>query len=426
METAPEIEQAAVAHVERFVRTVLGIAHDSSVAVPAMPSHLMRRLLRTEEINSDVRDQWGCWEFGYSESFRRGKLWEPEVDDWLTEVRAQIGASASRPLWPHGHRFVVCPSHDVDMVTRTWTPRQLLRSLRVALSAGGGGRARSEAVLRAVGRAVVYGTSDAPAAASTLERCVEIELARGVKGSYFFTVYPPGRLSSYDCVYTLNDSFTYRGQRRRVRDLIAELVDKGFDVGLHGSYFSALDATLLAAQREALGDATGSEVRTTRQHWLHWDPHITPAAQAAAGFSADTTLGFNRNIGFRAGTSFPFFLSAPHPFRALDVLEIPLVVQENAIFGASALELDESLAREIVQSVVNRVAAVAGVFTFLVHPHSLLDERVASLYAWLLDYALDQGAWVTSIAEVDSWWRQRSDTVAGGGLRPGSRGGATG
>ena len=61
---------------------------------------------------------------------------------------------------------------------------------------------------------------------------------------------------------------------------------------------------------------------------------------------------------------------------------------------------------------MDRVASVGGVFTALVHPHSLLDDRVTSLYTWLLDYALERGAWVTSVAQVDSWWRRRAHALA--------------
>ena len=138
-----------------------------------------------------------------------------------------------------------------------------------------------------------------------------------------------------------------------------EVAQAGFDVGLHGSSASATDARLLSAQRAVLEDAIGGEVQTIRQHWLHWDVRATPAAQAAAGFSADSTLGFNRNVGFRAGTSFPFFLSTPDPFDAVDVLEVPLIAQEAALFGAHALGLDESSAREAVQTLVDRVAPSA-------------------------------------------------------------------
>jgi hypothetical protein len=296
------------------------------------------------------------------------------------------------------------------MMTRTWTPGQVVRSLGLALS-GSRGRDRTAAVLKACGRAVVYGASRSPSSAATLQRCIDIELARDVRGSYFFTVHPPGRGSWYDSVYTVDDHLVFGNQRRRVRDVMKEVAQAGFGVGLHGSSASATDARLLSAQREVLEDAVDGEVRTIRQHWLHWDVRVTPAAQAAAGFVADSTLGFNRSVGFRAGTSFPFFLSAPDPFRAVDVLEVPLIAQESALFSANALGLDVSLAREVVQALVDRVATVGGVFTALIHPHSLLDERVESLYTWLLDYALERGAWVTSIAEVESWWRRRAQAL---------------
>lgn len=404
-------EATARAHVDGFVRTVLGVPAGSVADLPAMPPALSRLLLRTEEFENDVRDHWGRWEFGHSENFRRGKLGEPEVDVWLAEVRKLIGAANGAPLWPHGHSFVVCPSHDVDMMTRTWTPGQVVRSLSSALS-GSRGKDRTEAVLKACGRAVVYGTSRAPSSAATLQRCIDIELARDVRGSYFFTVHPPGHASWYDSVYNVDDRLVFGDQRRRVRDVMKEVAQAGFDVGLHGSSASATDATLLSRQRQVLEDAIDGEVRTIRQHWLHWNVRTTPAAQAAAGFRADSTLGFNRSVGFRAGTSFPFFLSTPEPFRAVDMLEVPLIAQESALFSANALELDGSLAREVVQTLVDRVAAVGGVFTALIHPHSLLDDRVASLYTWLLDYALDRGAWVTSVAEIDAWWRRRARAVA--------------
>ena len=411
MASVAGVDQAAAAHVDNFVRTVLGVAAGSPADLPAMPQHLSRLLLRTEELENGVRDQWGRWEYGHSENFRRGKLWEPEVDEWLAEVRGRMEPSAGAPLWPDGHSFVVCPTHDVDMVTRTWTPTQVSRSIRIALS-GSRGTARTEAVLKALGRAVVFRTSRAPSSAETLQRSVDIELARDIRGSYFFTVYPPGRASWYDSVYTVDDRFVFADRRRRVRDVMSELAQAGFDIGLHGSSASAADASLLSAQRAVLEEAVGAEVRTIRQHWLHWDARLTPAAQATAGFTADSTLGFNRNVGFRAGTSFPFLLSTQDPFQVVDVLEIPLVAEESALFAANALELDESLAREVVQTLLDRVAAVGGVFTTLIHPHSLLEDRVRSLYTWLLDYALDRGAWVTSVAQVDSWWRERARALA--------------
>jgi hypothetical protein len=408
--------RALRAHADSFVRTVLGVPVASEVAVPQLPDGLVRLLFRIEELESDERDQWGCWEFGRAENFRRGTLWEPEVDKWLADARRAVDASVQTPPWPKGARYVVCLSHDVDMVARTWTPTQIARSLRLAATGSGprriGAADRAAVALRALGRAVKYRTSFAPSSAETLQRCVELEASRGVTASYFFTVYPPEPPSVYDCVYAFSDRLSFRGARRTVRDVARMLAAEGFDVGLHGSYWSATRAEALTAERHALEEALDREVRTTRQHWLHWDARTTPLAQERAGLTADSTLGYNRNVGFRAGTSFPFFLGSGDPFWAVDVLEVPLVVQEAALFALNALELDERLAREVVTTLLERVAGVNGVFSFLVHPHSLLDERVASLYAWVLDRALDDGAWVASVADIEVWWRKRANDLA--------------
>lgn len=407
---------------------MLGIPFASDVAVPQLPEGLIRLLLRVEELESDERDQWGCWEYGRAENFRRGTLWEPEVDQWLTDARSSVGTAKGVPLWPRGAPYVVCLSHDVDMVTRTWTPRQIARSLRLAWRGSGYGPIpaadRAAAVVRGLGRAVRYRTSFVPSSAETLERCVDIETSRGVTASYFFTVHPPDPPSIYDCAYAFSDRLDFRRARRTIRDVVRLLAAEGFDVGLHGSYWSATRVDALQAERDALEDALDDEVRTTRQHWLHWDARRTPRVQERAGLTADSTLGYNRNVGFRAGTSFPFFPVSGNPLRPVDVLEVPLVVQEAALFALDALELDETLAREVLATLVERVAAVSGVFSFLVHPHSLLDERVASLYAWVLDHALADGAWVASVAEIEAWWRQRAKDLVGAVDRVESEAGA--
>src|SRR5205823_56229 len=104
-------------------------------------------------------------------------------------------------------------------------------------------------------------------------------------------------------VYDFDDPCRFRGERTSVREVIRTLYREGFDVGLHGSYNSALTPGQLAREKAALEKATGIRTKATRQHFVHWDVRTTPHLQANADFSADSTLGFNRNIGLRAGTS---------------------------------------------------------------------------------------------------------------------------
>ena len=411
-------------HLERTLRLWLGLHTTARVVVPAMPYELARLLLRVEEVEQSHRDQWGCWEHGFSDNYKRGRLWEPEVDAWVSARRAEIHRSAPlEPLWPDGHRFAVCLTHDVDMVTRALAPAHVWRQACTALAAGAGGgggsrRARAQrwlGTVEALGRAGVWGVATTPTTGDSLERCVALESEFGVRGSYFFTVYPPPKRSRYDCVYTLTDRCEFRGRVRRVADVVVTLAQEGFDIGLHGSYHSATFEGALAAEKQALETATGLSLTSTRQHYLHWEATVTPRLQAAAGFTADTTLGYNRNVGFRAGTSLPYFVFDLATGSTLDLLEVPLIVQEGPLLSSNALELSPTLARSVILGLLEAVAAVQGAATLLFHPHSLVSEDVHRLYRWCLEEAVARGAWVTSLNGIETWWRARAARL---GARP--------
>ena len=256
-----------------------------------------------------------------------------------------------------------------------------------------------------------HGIAQAPSADDTLMRCTEAEIRRGLRGSYFFTLHPPGRPSPYDCVYAPDDRVLFRGARRTVSSVIRELADEGFDVGLHGSFWSAYNAAALTVERDAVELAAGRPVVTTRQHYLRWDPRRTPAAQQEAGLRADSTLGFNRNVGYRAGTSLPHFLFDPERRRSCTVLEIPLIVQESPLQARNALELDRSMAKGVLEHVFAAAAQVEGLVTLLFHPHSLLKADFVDLYEYALDRALAAGAWVATVADIDVWWRRRAEAL---------------
>lgn len=382
---------------------------------PTLPDHLARRLLRTEEHERTHRDRWGCWEYGFCESFRDGRLLEADVDRWLADRRAELGGAAE-PLWPAGHRFAVCITHDVDLISRVSTPHQVLRSMRTSL-ADTPSSIRDRAVRLArpmvrVARAAYNGISKFPVA-DTLERAIELERERGVTASYFFTVYPGASASRYDCVYDFADACYFRGERVRVRDVIRALDDEGFDVGLHGSYNSALVPGLLAREKARLEAGAGVAVTTTRQHFVHWDVRVTPRLQAAAGLSADSSLGFNRNVGFRAGTSLPHRQFDLARGEALDLVQVPLIVHDGALLRPDALELDVGLARELLRRLVDTVAETGGVATLIFHPNNLEHDDYLDLFRFALDYGLERGAWFASVRDLDHWWRERAARVLG-------------
>jgi hypothetical protein len=390
-------------YLEDTVRVWLGLR--GGAPAPTMPDDLPRLFLRSEEYETEERDRWGCFDFAASDNTRRGALGIAEIDRWLADQNGE-----AEPRWPGGRRFAICLTHDVDVVSARETPAQVLRDARAAFGRDDG----SALPLRVVRPPVRFvrglrRLSRAPSLDQTIERSVALEADRGLTASYFFTVPPAGPWTRWDCVYAPGDPCEFRGSTRRIADVMRTLREEGFDVGLHGSYESARVPGVLERERARLEDALGAPVTTTRQHFLHWDVRWTPQLQETAGFRADSSLGYNRNVGFRAGTSLPFRQFDLVSRRPLDLVQIPLVVQDAALLGPIAAGRED--ARDAVRRLFDEVASVGGAITVVFHPDKLVRPEWLSLYEWTLDHALESGGWVTSVGGLDAWWRERERMV---------------
>ena len=62
-------------------------------------------------------------------------------------------------------------------------------------------------------------------------------------------------------------------------------------------------------------------------HWLYFDSQA-PLALEKAGFSYDSTLGYNETIGYRSGTTQVF----KHP-NTDHLMELPLHIMDTALFS---------------------------------------------------------------------------------------------
>jgi len=221
-------------------------------------------------------------------------------------------------------------------------------------------------------------------------------------------VYPPRRKTIYDAVYAGDDRCRFRGRTRKVREIARELREEGFDVGLHAGYASATDLDALRYEKRIIEEYIGGDVVSCRQHYLHWDVGTTPRIQSEAGILVDSTVGFNRNVGFRAGTALPYRLFDLAADEPLNVIEVPLIIQESPLLATNALELDGSLAQKTMKDLFDCVAETGGVVTLLFHPHSLAQPAYLSLFSWALDYGRDRGAWVASLSAIHRWWQERA------------------
>ncbi len=361
-------------------------------------------LSRQEELGEGNRDPFGRFECSRSWLMRHDLAEVPIVDHYaalLARVLAAAAQSQGMPLlrklpWPHGQPYAVILSHDVDDAGR-FSPRQGWRLLSRAVSQRSVREIARGAYFAAagLGRSLLRATDPY----WNFEAVLDLEARAGFRSTFFFV--PEAQSVKRDPPYDIDAP--------RLRNLLVRLQTGGWEVGVHGSFDSYLDAKVLRAQREKLERALGSPVRGVRQHYLRLRIPDTFRSHVEAGFVYDSTLGFRGGVGFRAGTAFPF-----RPFDAaarqpLSILELPLTIMDGALFWQLGLTPPEATARSL--ALLETIRSVGGLAVLLWHQRAWHDRRYpgwSHVYRQAVEYLRDEDlAWVATAGQVAGWWQAR-------------------
>ena len=313
---------------------------------------------------------------------------------------------AEIPPVPPGYEFILCLTHDVDFVgirrhrlDRTVlgfiyraTIVSLLRFVTGQLAFGGFLRN----LLAVISLPMVYsGLLRDPF--DQFEQYLRIE--GDLKSTFFLVPYkhidglsPTGRKSKGRATaYDVDD----------IRAEIAAILAKGCEIGLHG-LDAWHDQVKAEEEREKLRQATGSYPTGLRIHWLFFSEG-TPQVLEKAGFDYDSTCGYNDCLGFRAGTAQVF-----RPPEVERLLELPLHVQDTALFSSGRMDLTQEQGIQAIEEMVGKTRTTGGVLTVNWHMRSLGPERLwGDPYRYLLRLAENRDVWTAGGREVVAWFAQR-------------------
>ncbi len=365
---------------------------------------LQRGIYEVESLPKDFSPHHPVPDFGYNRLNTRGLLYRPVLDE-------HYGRHESGHIrWPGDRPFAVCLTHDVDAVSE-----QYLRYLRKARGArflrrrAGWKRFKWSALHHMRHVSPRFHTRRDPL--HRYEKWLAVEEQHNARSTFFFW---PGWSSvskhhPSDCTYDLSDPVVLDGQKCTVAEMIREIDRRGWEIGLHPSWYSFDDADEMKSQKDSLEEVLGHEVVSVRQHFLHHDIRVTPRVQELAGFRYDSTLGFNDNVGFRFGTCHPWKVYDPERQTPLSIVEIPLIVQDTAMLRQEkGLRLDADTALAYVLQLAGEVERVGGVLTLLWHPNAVSDPIAWSLYTTVLEKLHKRNPWFASVREIGDCWRHQS------------------
>ncbi len=179
------------------------------------------------------------------------------------------------------------------------------------------------------------------------------------------------------------------------------LVQQGCEIGVHG-----IDAWHSDAKGRdeltTLATVTRQSSNGIRVHWLLRDAN-TPTVLERAGYAYDSSFGYNETIGYRAGTNQVF-----RPLGAETLLELPLHIQDGALFYRQRLDLSEQEAEKRCRALIDNASTFGGVLTLLWHDRSHAPERFwGDFYVKLLHRLTSLDCWFGTAAQIVSWFRKR-------------------
>jgi len=289
---------------------------------------------------------------------------------WANRIGNLLRLMAGLPVRGPGESRVHL-TLDLDALRKTWAIRLKQSAFEAVNAAREAGRRRPGGAIRQLWRSARFAVSRAGYENSARIAGLVRELGAGA-GTVFVPGRPPGR------PWNARDWLFDPGYRRD-DPLLPAVLDRyrgaGFGLGLHPCFGTWRDPARLAEERRELGVVLGSDPVACRQHWLRFSWRETWRAQAEAGFTLDSTLGFNDRSGFRAGAAlryrpWDFERGEPHGVEAL-----PLVLMDSHVCAYQVL--DRARRRAEMARVLGEVAEVGGEAAVLWHPHTL-----ASDYGW--------------------------------------------
>ncbi len=196
----------------------------------------------------------------------------------------------------------------------------------------------------------------------------------------------------------------YRAAKYDVDDIAAiyeELEKHGCEAGVHGiDSWHSDDYGKKELNR--ISNLSGKQNIGIRMHWLCQDGS-TYQVLDKAGYSYDSTFGYNDAVGFKAGTAQAF-----KPLGVNNLMELPMHIQDSALFNRGRMNVSDYDAIKLCDQILECVNKYKGVLTVLWHQRSLAPERLwGDFYSDLIKKIAEKNAWFATGNDVISWFKKR-------------------
>ena len=172
------------------------------------------------------------------------------------------------------------------------------------------------------------------------------------------------------------------------RSLIQSLATE-IEIGLHPSYQSNKDESILRYEKELLSNCLGKEVGSSRQHFLKLKIPDTYVHLLNTKIKNDYTLGFANVVGFRAGISRPFSWFDLRNNQISELTIHPFAYMDGTLL--EYLKFSPEQAKKEISEVLQEVACMGGTFAFIWHNETIGDYGKWNGWQDVLWHTINEG-----------------------------------
>ncbi|MEO9531897.1 MAG: polysaccharide deacetylase family protein [Crocinitomicaceae bacterium] len=311
---------------------------------------------RYEEYQKHEKDQHGRYRSISSQQFKLGVLGKPVADIMVKKLWEDLGLNYQAVL----DKFECVPSFDID-VAWAYKGRPLWRTLGSVAKGMGDGRLK-----------------------------VLLNRKKDPYDTYSEIVHISTKLNRIICFSLLSDYGKYdkniSWKNQEYQSLIRGLNSSG-GMGIHPGYNSFLKADVQLKETKRLEQIVGHEITKNRFHFLRYEIPKSYQILLENGIKKDYSMGYADNVGFRAGTSFPYYHFDLAKNESSNLLVFPFAYMDSAL--KDYLKLDISKAQEKVKNLIDEVANVGGLFMCVWHNSSITDSGEWEGWKSILDFTVD-------------------------------------
>ena len=308
---------------------------------------------RYEEYLPHIKDRFHRFPAKESLAYKNGFLKIPIIEYWLKELVLVIQCKFP-DFTPVSRKFKFFNTIDVDNAY-CYLEKGLLRTVGAIC------RSLLQFDFNPIPKRirVLLGKEKDPY--DTFDYLLDIQKKHDFESIYFFLLAD----------YGYNDK-NIAHTSKKFQALVKTMADY-VKVGIHPSWASNADTHKLSKEISRLEAIVNREVIRSRQHFLRLDLPTTYRRLIDLGILQDYTMGYASQVGFRAGTSLPFYFYDLDMEMQTSLMLHPFAVMDGTLNEYMELPVDD--AQYLVKELLDFVKEVDGVFISLWHNETLCDNR---------------------------------------------------